>query len=57
MERRAAPCVQVYAVKGVESGGTLSLFPKKNRQNFCYVCVDPSKRHFTVWYHGYKSYW
>ena len=36
----------------------VSLFPRPNhRQNFCYLCVDPWRRHVTVWYHAHVPHW
>jgi hypothetical protein len=36
----------------------VSLFPRPNhRQNFCYLCVDPWRRHVTVWYHAHMPHW
>jgi len=36
----------------------VSLFPIPNhRQNFCYLCVDPWRRHVTVWYHAHVPHW
>lgn len=60
---RAAIASDVYAVRDVEldggaSAGEWTMYPKaNNRQNFCYLCVDPWKRHVTVWYHGYRPFW
>ena len=67
---RAVVASDVYAVSGVtfagagdgdgdgDGDGNGGLFPRaRNRQNFCYLCVDPWKRHVTVWYHGFRAYW
>ena len=65
---RAVVASDVYAVSGVvfagagdgdgDGDGDGGLFPRaRNRQNFCYLCVDPWKRHVTVWYHGFRAYW
>mmetsp|Transcript_3863 Transcript_3863/g.15712 ORF Transcript_3863/g.15712 Transcript_3863/m.15712 type:complete len:278 (+) Transcript_3863:1746-2579(+) len=40
-----------------DTAGGDSLFPGRSVQNFCYVVVDPRKRHATVWYHAYRPYW
>ena len=32
--------------------------PRPNHaQNFCYLCVDPWRRHVTVWYHAHVPHW
>jgi hypothetical protein len=59
---RAMIASDVYAVKEIALDGAAAeefqMYPKaNNRQNFCYFCVDPWKRHVTVWYHGYRPYW
>ena len=64
----AVVVTDVYSVSAVvvpsrgnetdEKEKEMPLFPKPgNRQNFCYVCVDPWRRHVTVWYHGFVPYW
>ena len=60
------PCAKDVELDGGGGGGgggggddgDWTLYPKSNNlQNFCYLCVDPWKRHVTVWYHGYRAYW
>mmetsp|Transcript_16000 Transcript_16000/g.40618 ORF Transcript_16000/g.40618 Transcript_16000/m.40618 type:complete len:156 (-) Transcript_16000:61-528(-) len=33
------------------------LFRKEHISNFCYVIIDPSMRHVTVWHFGYVPFW
>lgn len=35
----------------------LALFSEDHRQNFLYVCVDPSYRHVNLWWHKWQSAW
>ena len=60
----AAVATDVYSATAVVVAGAtrerdcLSLFPVSNhRQNFCYLCVDPWRRHVTVWYHAHVPHW
>lgn len=46
----------VYAVNSV-TAESWSLFPKNNKQNFCFVCVDVLRRQCTVWYNAHFPYW
>jgi hypothetical protein len=47
----------VVQVHDIGPGG--ALFPKMERekQNFCYLIIDPVVRHVTLWYWPYKSHW
>lgn len=45
-----------WAVKINDADG-LSLFPFEHTANFCYLTIDPVKRHVTVWYGGYIPPW
>ena len=64
-EDGVAVASDVYRVDGFvaagrgddDTAGGDSLFPGRSVQNFCYVVVDPRKRHATVWYHAYRPYW
>lgn len=48
----------VYRIKSIESqSGTISLFPKPSRNNFCYISVDPLRRVVRFWYHGMMPFW
>ena len=66
----AAVATDVYSATAVVVAGavagagattkekSVSLFPRPNRaQNFCYLCVDPWRRHVTVWYHAHVPHW
>jgi len=58
----AAVASDVYSATAIfPAGGTknaVSLFPRPNHvQNFCYLCVDPWRRHVTVWYHAHVPHW
>ena len=41
----------------VPPAGSVSLFPTKSRNNFCYVSVDPLRRLARLWYHGMMPFW
>ena len=65
-ETNAAVVSDVYLIKSVsvsascatETETEVQLFPKPgHKQNWCYLCVDPWRKHVTVWYHGYVPYW
>ena len=51
----------VYAIKGVAAAEGWTLFPTKpsgkQRQNFCYVCVDQMRYRVTIWYHAFTPVW
>ena len=50
-------CVPLLSVE-LDAELEWEMYPRaNNQQNFCYLCVDPWKRHVTVWYHGYRPYW
>ena len=59
----AAVASDVYSATAIVPAGgatkkTVSLFPRPNHvQNFCYLCVDPWRRHVTVWYHAHVPHW
>lgn len=54
----ASDCYEVTGMSARgDDGDGCALFPGRSRQNFCYVVVDPRKKHVTVWYHAYRSYW
>ncbi|KAF4657864.1 hypothetical protein FOL47_008287 [Perkinsus chesapeaki] len=47
------PC-RAYRVTGVS--GT-KLHSNDHPSNYCYVIVDPTMRHLTVWYYQYRPFW
>lgn len=58
----AAVASDVYSATAIFPAGAtknaVSLFPRPNHvQNFCYLCVDPWRRHVTVWYHAHVPHW
>ena len=61
----AAVASDVYSATAIVPAGdatkkknAVSLFPRPNHvQNFCYLCVDPWRRHVTVWYHAHVPHW
>ncbi|KAJ3192055.1 hypothetical protein HK101_007114 [Irineochytrium annulatum] len=46
----------VYRIDGVKSEGS-PLFPMDHPQNFCYVSIDPLRRHVNVFYHASDVYY
>jgi len=46
----------VYQIVELESS-IASLFPISHPQNFCYVSIDPAKRHVNILYHASDSYY
>lgn len=46
----------VYSVKNVDAAVS-PLFPTNHPQNFCFVSVDPLKRHVNVFYHASDAYY
>ncbi|KAK9811465.1 hypothetical protein WJX72_004407 [[Myrmecia] bisecta] len=47
----------VYCLKSVETNGGWQLFPHASANNFCYITMDPLKRHCKVWYHAFMPFW
>ncbi|KAJ3114440.1 hypothetical protein HK100_001660 [Physocladia obscura] len=46
----------VYKILKVDSSVS-PLFPKQHPQNFCYLSIDPNKRHVNVFYHACDTYY
>ncbi|KAJ3284669.1 hypothetical protein HK104_009823 [Borealophlyctis nickersoniae] len=46
----------VYKINNLDTAVS-PLFPIKHPQNFCYVSVDPLRRHVTVFYHASDTYY
>ncbi|KAL2916999.1 hypothetical protein HK105_203431 [Polyrhizophydium stewartii] len=46
----------IFKIKSVESSVS-PLFPFEHPQNFCYVSIDPIRRHVNLWYHASDAYY
>lgn len=61
VRKNAAGDVEVlsWVVQVTDLGPGGALFPKMDheRQNFCYLVIDPVVRHVTVWYWAWRSHW
>jgi len=46
-----------WAYQILDLDAQVRLFPRTSPSNFCYVIVDPIKRHITYWYFACLPYW
>lgn len=47
----------VYSVSSLEMTSGVPLFPDTNRNNFCYVIVDPMRKVCRWLYHAHAGFW